>query len=62
MLEHDLSAIISSELLNRHDILTAYCDLDPKVLRFEPPLVITREQIDTAIELWTRCFQRGRRP
>ena len=60
MLEHDLAAIIGSELLNKHDILMSYCDLDPKVLRFEPPLVITREQIDTAIEALDKVFSRGK--
>ena len=60
MLEDDLSAIVMSELLNKHDILTAYCDLDPKVLRFEPPLVITREQIDSAVEALDKVFSRGK--
>jgi putrescine aminotransferase len=60
MLEHDLSAIIGSELLNKHHVLMSYCDLDPKVLRFEPPLVITREQIDTAIEALDKVFSRGK--
>ena len=60
MLEHDLSAIISSELLNKHDVLTSYCDLDPKVLRFEPPLVITREQIDTAVDALDKVFSKGK--
>lgn len=60
MLEDHLSAIIISELLNKHDVLTSYCDLDPRVLRFEPPLVITREQIDTAAEALDKVFSKGK--
>jgi putrescine aminotransferase len=36
--------------LNKHGILTSYCDLDPSVLRFEPPLIVTEEQIDAAVD------------
>ena len=60
MLEHDLSAIIISELLNKHDVLTSYCDLDPRVLRFEPPLVITEKQLDTAVDALDKVFSRGK--
>ena len=60
LLEREWSTMIASELLNRHDILTSYYDLDPHVLRFEPPLVITREQIDTAVDALDKVFSRGR--
>ena len=50
----------ASELLTKHDVLTCYYDLDPRVLRFEPPLVITREQIDTAVDALDKVLSRGR--
>lgn len=43
-------AMVISRLLNGHGILTAYYDLCKTVVRFEPPLVITKEQIDQAID------------
>jgi putrescine aminotransferase len=60
LLESEWSTVIASELLNRHDVLTSYYDLDPRVLRFEPPLVITREQIDTAVDALDKVFSRSR--
>jgi putrescine aminotransferase len=42
-------AMVISRLLNKHGILTSYYDLDPTVVRFEPPLTVSREQIDQAI-------------
>ena len=48
-LEENLSPLIASVLLNDHGILTSYCDLDPRVLRFEPPLTVSREEIAQAV-------------
>jgi putrescine aminotransferase len=46
----DYTGLVIGRLLNKHGILTSYCDLDPSVLRFEPPLVVTKEQIDAAVD------------
>ncbi len=46
----NLAAMVINQLLNKHGIMTSFCDLDPAVVRFEPPLIVTREQIDKAID------------
>ena len=56
-----LSMMIMSELLRTHGILTSYYDFDPRVLRFEPPLIVTSGQIDRAVEAFDRVFSMGRR-
>jgi len=37
------------ELLNKHQIITAYTLNNPNVIRLEPPLIIKREDIDTLL-------------
>ncbi|MBA1336887.1 MAG: PLP-dependent aminotransferase [Firmicutes bacterium] len=44
-----IGAMVAGELLNRHRIITAYTLNNPNVIRFEPPLIITREQVDYMI-------------
>jgi acetylornithine/succinyldiaminopimelate/putrescine aminotransferase len=56
-MEHNLSVMVMGELLHKHNILTSYYDFNPKVIRFEPPLIVTTEQIDKLSMLWTRCSQ-----
>jgi putrescine aminotransferase len=60
MLEEDLSMIIISRLLNRHAMLTSYYDFAPGVIRFEPPLIVTREQIDKAVDAFDRVLSEGK--
>lgn len=52
-------AMVISRLLNKHGILTSYYDLDPTVVRFEPPLTVTKEQIDQAISALDETLNRG---
>jgi putrescine aminotransferase len=59
-MEHNLSIMVMGELLHRHNILTSYYDFDPKVLRFEPPLIVTTEQIDEAVEALNKVLSRGK--
>ena len=49
-MKEDYVPLLSSCLLNDHGILTTHFDLAPQVLRFEPPLIVTREQIDEAVD------------
>lgn len=37
---------VISKLLNDYHILTVFTSNDPSVLRFEPPLIVTKEEID----------------
>jgi len=60
MMEHNLSIMVMGELLHKHNILTSYYDFDPKVLRFEPPLIVTTGQIDEAVEALDKVLSRGK--
>lgn len=44
-----LGAMVAGELLNKHRIITAYTLNNPNVIRLEPPLVVTHEQLDTLL-------------
>lgn len=52
-------AMVISRLLNVHGILTSYYDLDPTVVRFEPPLTVTKEELDTALDAFDRVLDKG---
>jgi len=41
-----LGAMIAGELLNKHRIVTAYTLNNPNVIRLEPPLTVSYEQLD----------------
>ena len=45
-----LASSIAGLLLNDHGIITAYTLNNPNVIRFEPPLIVTDEQIDHVLE------------
>jgi len=60
-MEHNLSIMVMGELLHKHSILTSYYDFDPKVIRFEPPLIVTTEQIDEAVDALDKVLSRGKR-
>ena len=60
-MEHNLSIMVMGELLHKHSILTSYYDFDPKVIRFEPPLIVTTEQIDEAIDALDKVLSRGKK-
>ncbi|MCC5911846.1 MAG: aspartate aminotransferase family protein [Clostridiaceae bacterium] len=49
MLQEYIGGLVAMELLNKHGIITAYTLNNPNVIRIEPPLTITYEEIDTFI-------------
>jgi len=50
-LSHEYLAFsIAALLLHDHHIITAYTLNNPNVIRFEPPLIVTDEQIDRVLE------------
>jgi putrescine aminotransferase len=55
----NLALMVIGALLHEHGILTSYFDFDPKVIRFEPPLVATREQVDEAVDAFDRVLSKG---
>jgi len=42
-------AMVAGELLNKHQIITAYTLNNPNVIRLEPPLIITKQDIDALL-------------
>ncbi|MDD3652835.1 MAG: aspartate aminotransferase family protein [Desulfotomaculaceae bacterium] len=48
--EEYLGGMVAGELLNKHRIITAYTLNNPNVIRLEPPLQVTLEQINTLLE------------
>jgi putrescine aminotransferase len=55
-----LGSLVAGELLNRHRIITAYTLNNPNVIRLEPPLTVTREQIDACVNALTEILSRHR--
>ncbi|ARE89443.1 aspartate aminotransferase family protein [Clostridium formicaceticum] len=49
MLEEYTGGLVATELLNQHKIITAYTLNNPNVIRIEPPLIISYEEIDVFI-------------
>jgi putrescine aminotransferase len=44
------ASLVASELLNEHGIITAYTLNNPNVIRLQPPLVVTEEELDKLVE------------
>ena len=49
-LKGSLSAFIGSALLRDHDVLVAFTEYNRNVIRLQPPLITTRENVDTFIK------------
>jgi len=48
--QENIGAMVSGVLQNDHRIITAYTLHNPAVMRLEPPLIVTREQLDEVVE------------
>ena len=59
-MEQNLSIMVVGELLHKHNIVTAYYEYNPKVIRFEPPLIVTTEQIDEAVDALDKVLSMGK--
>ena len=44
-----MGSLVAGELLNKHRIITAYTLNNPNVIRLEPPLTVTQEQLDRVV-------------
>jgi len=58
-MDENLSAMMITRLLDKHGILTSYYDLDPTVIRFEPPLTVTKAQLDKALDAFDETLAKG---
>lgn len=55
-----LGAMVASALLNEHNIITAYTLNNPNVIRFEPPLIVSYQEIDYLMESLERIFSKNK--
>ncbi|GBF31983.1 PLP-dependent aminotransferase [Desulfocucumis palustris] len=53
-----LGSLVAGELLNKYGIITAYTLNNPNVIRLEPPLTVTREQLDRVVEALDQILAR----
>jgi putrescine aminotransferase len=53
-------AMVAGELLNGHRIITAYTLNNPNVIRMEPPLIITKQDIDQMLNALEDIFTKNR--
>ncbi|HHX77447.1 MAG TPA: aspartate aminotransferase family protein [Firmicutes bacterium] len=51
-----MGALVAGELLNRYRIITAYTLNNPNVIRLEPPLTVSYEELDTVIDGLEKIF------
>jgi acetylornithine/succinyldiaminopimelate/putrescine aminotransferase len=58
-LKGSLCGFIGCLLLAKHNILVAFTEYNRNVIRLEPPLIVTREQIDTLIAALDQLLARG---
>lgn len=54
-----LGSLVAGELQNKHRIITAYTLNNPNVIRFEPPLIVTKEQIDRVVDALDEIMTRS---
>lgn len=54
--EEYLGSLVAGELMNKHRIITAYTLNNPNVIRLEPPLSVSKEQIDTVLQALEDIF------
>ncbi|SHF08229.1 putrescine aminotransferase [Thermoanaerobacter uzonensis DSM 18761] len=54
-----MGSLIAGELQNKHRIITAYTLNNPNVIRLEPPLIVTKEQIDKVVDALDEILTRN---
>lgn len=58
--EEYLAALVAAELMSNYHIITAYTLNNPNVIRLEPPLTVTREQLDHLAAALEDIFRKHR--
>lgn len=58
--EEYFGALVAGELQNKYRIITAYTLNNPNVIRLEPPLIVTIEQIDQVVDALDAIFKQHR--
>ncbi|MCR3922729.1 MAG: aspartate aminotransferase family protein [Firmicutes bacterium] len=55
-----LGSMVAGVLMNQYKIITAYTLNNPNVIRLEPPLIVTKEQIDVVLNALDDTFAKNR--
>jgi acetylornithine/succinyldiaminopimelate/putrescine aminotransferase len=58
-LKGGLAGLVGALLLEEHGVLVAFTEYNRNVIRLEPPLVVTREQVDTMVDALDDVLGRG---
>ncbi len=58
-LKGSLCGFVGCLLLKEYDVLVAFTEYNRNVIRLEPPLIVTREQIDTFVDALDDLLSRG---
>ena len=58
-LKGSLCGFVGSLLLKENNILVAFTEYNRNVIRLYPPLIVTREQIDTFVDALDSVLSRG---
>jgi len=58
-MDSNFPGMVISKLLNDESVLTSYCDLAPTTLRFEPPLIVTKEQLDESVAAFENVLSKS---
>ncbi len=55
-----LGSLVAGELMNKHQIITAYTLNNPNVIRLEPPLTITYPQLDRMLAALSKVLHKNK--
>lgn len=58
-LKGSICGFVGSLLLKQYDVLVAFTEYNRNVIRLEPPLIVTREHIDTLVDALDSLLSRG---
>lgn len=53
-----LSSLVAAEMLKQHKVMVVFTLNNPNVIRLEPPLTVSYEQIDYVVEAFEKFFNR----
>jgi len=57
--EEYLGSLVAGELINKHQVITAYTLNNPNVIRLEPPLVVSKAEIDVVLNALEEVLKGG---
>lgn len=58
-LKGGLAGLVGALLLEEHGVLVAFTEYNRNVIRLEPPLIVTRDQVDTMVDALDDVLSRG---